>query len=328
MSVGPGSQLDAYEIVAPLGSGGMGEVWLARDRKLDRQVALKVLPPDPTQDPSRVARFQQEARAASALNHPNVCTIHALGETPDGQQFIAMELVEGETLRQRVAERRSRSRGARTSPCRSLRAERGTRRGRGAPRRETQKRHAAARRHRQSAGLRAGQARAVGSERADAHTTHAVVRTDAGTVVGTVDYMSPEQARGQPVDARTDVWSLGVLLYELVAGRRPFAGQSSSEVLAGILDHEPAPLARFEPDAPHELQRIVAKALRKDREQRYQVMKDLLLDLQALRAMWRSSPRAVASRINVSSHSRYPRRRSRPRPPVPRRARRRARSMS
>ena len=109
------------------------------------------------------------------------------------------------------------------------------------------------------------------------------MRTDAGSVVGTVDYMSPEQARGQPVDARTDVWSLGVLLYELVAGRRPFAGQSSSEVLAGILEHEPAPLARFEPDAPHELQRIVGKALRKDREQRYQVMKDLLLDLQALR---------------------------------------------
>jgi serine/threonine protein kinase len=105
MPVGPGSRLDAYEIIAPLGRGGMGEVWLARDRKLNRQVALKVLPHDLTQDPSRVARFQQEARAASALNHPNVCTIHALGETPDGQQFIAMELVEGETLRQRVAGR-------------------------------------------------------------------------------------------------------------------------------------------------------------------------------------------------------------------------------
>ncbi len=101
MPVGPGSRLDAYEIVAPLGRGGMGEVWLARDRKLNRQVALKVLPADLTQDLSRVARFQQEARAASALNHPNVCTIHALGETPDGQQFIAMEFVEGETLRQR-----------------------------------------------------------------------------------------------------------------------------------------------------------------------------------------------------------------------------------
>ena len=109
------------------------------------------------------------------------------------------------------------------------------------------------------------------------------MRTDAGIVVGTVAYMSPEQARGQEVDARTDIWSLGVMLYEMVAGRSPFAGPSSSDVLAAILDREPAPLARFEPDVPSELQRIVSKALRKDREQRYQVMKDLLLDLQALR---------------------------------------------
>ena len=120
MPVGPGSRLDVYEIVAPLGSGGMGEVWLARDLTLERQVAIKLLPPDLTQDPSRVARFQQEARAASALNHPNVCTIHALGEAPDGQQFIAMEYVEGETLRHRLA---GTSRCARpsTSPCRSPR---------------------------------------------------------------------------------------------------------------------------------------------------------------------------------------------------------------
>src|SRR6185503_13467925 len=105
MPMGPGSRLDAFEIVARLGRGGMGEVWLARDLKLNRQVALKVLPPDLTQDPARVARFQQEARAASALNHPNVGTIHALGETPDGQQFIAMEFVDGETLRKRLSGR-------------------------------------------------------------------------------------------------------------------------------------------------------------------------------------------------------------------------------
>ena len=153
----------------------------------------------------------------------------------------------------------------------------------------------------------------LGPERADAHTTHAVVRTDAGTAVGTVDYMSPEQARGQPVDARTDVWSLGVLLYELVAGRRPFAGQSSSEVLAGILEHEPAPLARFEPDAPAELQRIVGKALRKDREQRYQVMKDLLLDLQALRDEVAGQARAAASSNSVPDHGNAHAARLRPR---------------
>ena len=120
MPVSPGSRLDAFEIVALLGRGGMGEVWLARDLKLGRQVALKLLPEDLTQDPSRVARFQQEARAASALNHPNVCTIYALGETPDGQQFIAMEFVEGETLRQRLAARPSGGARRSISPCRSL----------------------------------------------------------------------------------------------------------------------------------------------------------------------------------------------------------------
>jgi serine/threonine protein kinase len=113
--------------------------------------------------------------------------------------------------------------------------------------------------------------------------TRTVLHTDAGTTLGTVSYMSPEQARGEPVDARTDIWALGVVLYEMIAGRRPFAGQSTSDVIAAILEHDPAPLGRFDPDVPPELQRIVAKALRKDPEQRYQVMKDLLLDLQALR---------------------------------------------
>ncbi len=262
----------------------MGEVWLARDRKLNRQVALKVLPPDLTQDPSRVARFQQEARAASALNHPNVCTIHALGETTDGQQFIAMEFVEGETLRQRLAGRAVTLREAldlAIQVASALSAAHAA----GVVHRDVKPENVMLRPDGLVKVLDFGLAKLapLGSERADAHTTHAVVRTDAGTVVGTVDYMSPEQARGQAVDARTDVWSLGVLMYELVAGRRPFAGQSSSEVLAGILEHDPAPLARFDPDAPSELQRIVGKALRKDREQRYQVMKDLLLDLQALR---------------------------------------------
>ncbi len=271
-------------IIAPLGRGGMGEVWLARDRKLNRQVALKVLPAELTLDVPRVARFQQEARAASALNHPNVCTIHALGETPDGQQFIAMEFVEGETLRQRLAGRPVTLREAldlAVQVASALSAARAA----GVVHRDVKPENVMLRRDGLVKVLDFGLAKLtpLGPERADALTTHGAVRTDAGTVVGTIDYMSPEQARGQPVDARTDVWSLGVLLYELVAGRRPFAGQSSSEVLAGILEHEPAPLARFDPDVPPELQRIVGKALRKDREQRYQVMKDLLLDLQALR---------------------------------------------
>ncbi len=178
MPLAPGTRLDAYELVARLGSGGMGEVWLARDHKLNRKVALKVLPQDLMQDPSRVARLQQEARAASALNHPNVCTIYALGETPDGQQFIAMEFVEGETLRQR--QRRTdllASRGTRCRRADRIGAECGARRRRGAPRREARKRDGPARRTGQSAGLRAGEARAAGSgTRGGAHDTSS--RTD------------------------------------------------------------------------------------------------------------------------------------------------------
>ena len=127
-----------------------------------------------------------------------------------------------------------------------------------------------------------------------AAATRTMVRTEAGTVVGTVAYMSPEQARGQEVDHRTDIWSLGVMIYEMVAGRCPFTWHNRSDVLAAILDREPAPLARFEPDAPPELQRIVGKALRKDREQRYQGMKDLLLDLQALRLAPAAAPTSLS----------------------------------
>ena len=283
MALGPGSRLDAYELVARLGSGGMGEVWLAQDHKLNRRVALKVLPQDLTQDPSRVARLQQEARAASALNHPNVCTIHALGETPDGQQFIAMEFVEGESLRQRHG--RTVNLREALDVAVQIAAALSAAHAAGIVHRDVKPENVMVRLDGLVKVLDFGLAKLapLGPEREAALTTRAAVRTGSGAVVGTVDYMSPEQARGEAVDARTDVWSLGVLLYELVAGRRPFAGRSSSEVLAGILEHEPAPLARFHADAPAELQRIVNKTLRKDREQRYQVMKDLMLDVQALR---------------------------------------------
>ena len=278
-----GSQLDGYEVVAPLGSGGMGEVWLARDLKLERTVALKFLPSELTRDATRVTRFRQEARAASGLNHPNVCTIHALGETREGQQFIAMEHIAGGTLRQRLAGRHLPVRDALDVAVQVAFA--------------LSAAHAAGVVHRdlkpENVMLRPdglvkvvdfGLAKLAPVQLATADATLTDARTAAGMVVGTVGYMSPEQARGPEVDARTDIWSLGVMLYEMIAGRNPFARESSSEVLAAILDREPAPLARFEPDAPAELQRIVSKTLRKDREQRYQSMKDLLLDLQALRS--------------------------------------------
>ncbi len=291
MPLGPGSRLDAYELLQPIGAGGMGEVWLATELRLGRKLALKLLPSEFTRDPARVSRFEQEARAASALSHPNVCTILALGETSDGQHYIAMEYVEGETLRKRIGgapadhsrgprHRRPDHVGSRRRPCR-----------RDCPsRHQAGERDRAAGRLREGPGLRPGEA--GGQPRhAAVEATQTAFCTDAGTVVGTVAYMSPEQARGQQVDFRTDIWSAGVVLYEMVAGRSPFAGSSSSDALAAILDREPAPLARFEPDVPAELQRIVTKALRKDRSHRYQTSQDLLLDLQALRDEVQAHPR-------------------------------------
>ena len=260
----------------------MGEIWLAREVTLERMVALKVLRANLTLDPAPVTRFRQEARAASALNHPNVCTIYGLGETPDGQQFIAMEHIAGDTLRRRLAARQLPLHEALDIAVQVASA--------------LSAAHAAGVVHRdlkpENVMLRPdgfvkvvdfGLAKLAPVQGAGAAAALTVVNTEAGTMVGTFTYMSPEQTRGQEVDARTDIWSLGVMLYEMIAGRNPFAGQSSSDVLAGILGREPAPIARFEPDVPTECQRIVSKTLRKDREQRYQVMKDLLLDLQALR---------------------------------------------
>jgi eukaryotic-like serine/threonine-protein kinase len=284
MPLGPGSRLDAYEILRPLGSGGMGEVWLASELRLGRKVALKVLPTDLTRDPVRVQRFEQEARAASALNHPNVCTIHAIGETSEGQHYIVMEYVEGQTLRQRLSGTRLSFREALDIAI-QLAAALSAAHVAGIVHRDVKPENVMLRPDGFVKVLDFGLAKLapVALDVAGADTTQTVLKTEAGVVVGTAAYMSPEQARGQEVDARTDVWSLGVILYEMVAGRSPFAGQSGTDVLAAILDREPAALARFEPDAPPELQRIVTKALRKERAQRYQTVQDLLLDLQALR---------------------------------------------
>jgi serine/threonine protein kinase len=284
MALGPGSRLDTYEIVRPLGSGGMGEVWLATEVRLGRKVALKVLPPDLTRDPVRVHRFEQEARAASALNHPNVCHIYALGETGDGQHYIAMEYVEGETLRQRLSTSRLTIRESLDIAI-QVAAALSTAHAAGIVHRDIKPENVMLRPDEFVKVLDFGLAKLAPAalETAGGERTHTVLKTDAGTVVGTAAYMSPEQARGQPVDARTDIWSLGVLLYEMVAGRSPFAAPSGSDVLAAILQNEPPPVARFDPDAPAEVQRILTKTLRKDRSQRYQTVQDLLLDLQALR---------------------------------------------
>jgi formylglycine-generating enzyme required for sulfatase activity len=277
-----GQTLGSFRILGKLGEGGMGEVYRAHDPKLGRDVAIKILPLHFTADSGRRARFAREARALATLNHPNVCTIHALGEGTDGQQFIAMEYVDGETLRHRLM-RHLAMREALDIVVQVASAV-GAAHAAGVVHRDLKPENVMRRPDGLIKVLDFGLAKLVASSPGDAaDATRTMAHTDAGTVLGTVAYMSPEQVRGREVDQRTDIWSLGVMLYEMVAGRSPFAGETRSDVIAAILDREPAPLARFDPDVPPELQRIVGKALRKDRDERYQGMRDLLLDLQTLR---------------------------------------------
>ena len=282
----PGTHLGRYEIRSKLGAGGMGEVYLARDTKLDRSVALKVLPADLATRRDRMQRFGQEAKAASALNHPNIITIYEI-EQIDSVNFIATELIEGETLRQRL----------RSAPIRlgqvldvaiqtasALTASHAA----GIVHRDIKPENIMIRRDGIVKVLDFGLAKLTERLPPDSvdteAPTRAVVNTEPGVILGTAIYMSPEQARGLQVDARTDIFSLGVVLYEMVAGRLPFEGSTASEVLAAMLsEKESQPLARYSREAPVELERIVSKALRKEREQRYQTTKDLLLDLQNLK---------------------------------------------
>ena len=298
MPLQPGARLGPYEVVALIGAGGMGDVWLATELRLGRKVALKLLPPDLTRDPVRIQRFEQEARAASALNHPNVCTIHALGETDEAQHYIAMEYVEGETLRQRLTTSKLSLREALDIGIQVAAALSVAHTG-GIVHRDIKPENVMLRPDGVVKVLDFGLAKLAAAAPGGADPTQMGVNTDAGTVMGTVAYMSPEQARGQPVDARTDIWSLGVLLYEMVAGRSPFAAPSGTDVLAAILQNEPAPVARFDPDAPAEVQRILTKTLRKDRSQRYQTVQDLLLDLQALRDDLQSLARSGSAPVTA-----------------------------
>jgi serine/threonine-protein kinase len=265
----------------------MGDVYLAQDTRLDRNVALKVLPEDVATDPDRMRRFEQEAKAASGLNHPNIITIYEIDRS-GSTSFIATEFIEGETLRERP-------RGRPMAPedvvnvgvqvAGALAAAHGS----GIVHRDIKPENIILRSDGIAKVLDFGLAKLATrdspeSVNGEAPTRAAQLRTDSGVVMGTATYMSPEQARGQPIDARTDIFSLGVVLYELLTGHLPFEGANIYEIMAGILaDREAPPLSRYVSGVPSELERIVGKALRKNREERYQTIKDLLLDLQALR---------------------------------------------
>jgi eukaryotic-like serine/threonine-protein kinase len=277
----PGDVLGDCEILTLLGRGGMGEVYLARDRRLRRKVALKVLPATFASDRDRLGRFEREARSASALNHPNICTIHALGELPDGRHFIVMEQVEGTTLR--AAQHGPGDLRRVVDLGRQLAEGLAAAHDAGIVHRDVKPENVMVRADGLVKILDFGLAKILPDSAFGAgDSTRWIEGTITGGIVGTVQYMSPEQARGQTVDSRTDVWAVGVVVYELVTGHPPFGGRTTSDIVANVLNAEPPSLAQFAPDCPPELQRIVTKCLRKDRAQRYQSMRELALDLQAL----------------------------------------------
>jgi serine/threonine protein kinase/tetratricopeptide (TPR) repeat protein len=280
-----GDRIAHYSISGKIGSGGMGEVYRARDTKLDRDVALKVLPVDVSRDPARLERFQREAKAIAALNHPNIVTIHSVEEA-DGVHFLTMELIEGESL-----DRTLTGEGLElarifdiATPLADALA---TAHDRGIIHRDLKPANVMITREGRIKVLDFGLAKlaqaSAGADDLTAAETRQAEVTSEGTVLGTLPYMSPEQVRGQVVDHRADIFALGVMLYEFVMGKRPFAGDTQSDLISSILRDEPLVVTDRRHDLPHHLGRIIGRCLEKDPERRYQSVKDVRNELELLR---------------------------------------------
>ncbi|HKQ77711.1 MAG TPA: protein kinase [Blastocatellia bacterium] len=319
-----GRSLAHYQALSLIGAGGMGEVYLAEDTRLGRKVALKLLPAAFTQDLERVRRFKQEARAASSLNHPNILTIHEIGEASTekgGAHYIVSEFVEGETLRA-LLRSRPLDIGKATAIAEQIASALSVAHKAGIIHRDIKPENVMARpdglvkvldfglaklTERQRDGETEGQRDRETESGRDmlppslrlsvSPSLRLSVSTTPGMVMGTVSYMSPEQARGQKVDHRTDIFSLGVVLYEMLAGRRPFDGATISDVIAALLSAEPPPLGQHCAEATAEVERIVGKCLAKDPEARYQTGEELIAELKALRSGSQMEGAAAARRI-------------------------------
>jgi serine/threonine protein kinase len=283
-----GQTLGHYQLQSLLGAGGMGEVYLALDTRLERKVALKLLPAEFTRDRERVQRFQREARAASALNHPNIITVFEVGQA-GSLHFIVTEFIDGQTLRRLASSGEIKLRDAIEIVIQSASALTSAHEA-GIVHRDIKPENIMLRRDGYVKILDFGLAKLTEHLSADDSTLISgggpvaeQLRTETGLRLGTPRYMAPEQIRGQELDGRSDLFSLGVVLFELVAGRPPFAGATPLESVAEILHTDAPPLSRYTREAPAELERIVSKALAKDRDQRYQNAKDLLIDLRNLK---------------------------------------------
>lgn len=281
-TVSPGTRLGRYKIGAQLGAGGMGEVYLALDTELDRSVAIKILPEALASNQQRLQRFIQEAKAASALNHPHILTIYEVGVT-GATRFIATEHIDGDTLRRRIRDGAISLNQILDIAIQAAGALAAAHEA-GIVHRDIKPENIMVRRDGYIKVLDFGLAKLTEPSIIDSEAaTRAMVNTDEGTVIGTANYMSPEQATGTKVDERTDLWSLGVVLYEMISGHAPFDGKTPTETISLILQKEPAPLTRYAHEVPAELERIVSKTLTKNRDERYQTARDLLVDLRNLK---------------------------------------------
>jgi hypothetical protein len=279
-----GSRLGPYEILSPLGAGGMGEVYRAKDPRLGRDVAIKVLPASFSADPDRLRRFEQEARAAGVLNHPNITAVYDIG-THDGAPYVVQELLEGETLRGKldagpIPQKQALDCALQIAKGLSAAHEKGV------VHRDLKPENLFVAKDGHLKILDFGIAKLTQPAIPSVSLTEAptaLPATDAGVILGTVAYMSPEQARGEAVDFRSDQFSLGVVLYEMLTGKRPFRGASAAEILAAIIREEPEPVTKLDPKLPALLGWTVQRCLSKDTEERYSSTKDLAKELQNLR---------------------------------------------
>src|SRR5277367_1526199 len=281
MALTPGTKLGPYEIQSPVGAGGMGEVYRARDARLNRDVAIKILPASFSTDPERLQRFAQESRAAAALNHPNILSIFDIGEER-GAPYVVSELLEGETLRDRLRNGLLTSRKA-IDYAQQIASGLAAAHEKGIVHRDLKPENLFITDDGRAKILDFGLAKFTRPEAdtsGDAPTQQ--IATDAGTVMGTVGYMSPEQVRGKPADPRSDIFAFGAILYEMLSGKRAFHGESSVETMSAILKEEPPDLAETNRNVSPALERIVRHCLEKNPAERFQSARDVAFNLEAL----------------------------------------------